>query len=225
MRRWKALAACCWGWSRTWPYRLSSRRGAARRGHRGKRPSMIFERRFRRVARGGPGRVGRRPGPPADGARSGSGQYRRAAYLWHPREFQVRRLRIRGRAGPAEPPRTGLPSKPFLSGCSGMHWRHGAGSGVEDRHGQLQPDHGGEFRVDMRARYRERRGLGHEIADLAQKRLLFGLMASAVERLFRPVRVSASDPRLQVGALGQKSRILRCETGDYLGHACPEDNM
>ena len=91
-------------------------------------------------------------------------------------------------------------------------------AGVEDRHDQLRPGQPRDFVIDMGAADDEGRGLGDQIADVAEKLLIGGGVMGLAPALFMP----AVDLRLQRIALAQQGDILRREARQDRGCARPE---
>ncbi len=82
---------------------------------------------------------------------------------------------------------------------------------VEDRHHKLRARHRRDFGVDVLRANREGCRLRHQIADLAQERL--------VHRLAR--LVTRVDLRLQCVAFGEQGGILWSEAGEDIRHPVP----
>ncbi len=91
-------------------------------------------------------------------------------------------------------------------------------AGVEDGHDELRPRDGGDLGIDVAGLDGEGLAFGHDVADLAQKRLGF----RAVHRPPLPFAAPVVDPRLHRVADRQKLAIARGEIAEDLGKRAPE---
>ncbi len=89
---------------------------------------------------------------------------------------------------------------------------------VADRHHELRSGERGDLRVDVLRGHLERAGIGQQVADLGEERLVGG----RVHWLACVPAVPGVDRRLQLVAPGEQRPVDRRQVGDDARHARPE---